>query len=355
MGLLVFNCKQGDSMLLHPDGGCVWSEIPLLIDTGPRSFTGFTATLNNFSEIDLLLTHSHDDHIGGIANISINIRTLYLPAYFPEIVKIASFFVQKFPQNKNAAALHILSKLHVKDIELLYENGNFGCCNHVQILNPPIDARIALNYEIQLNDEVLRRVDDFSLEIFGVGPNQINETRAFPDSEFTLPPNYNGRNFIYIFLDLMRSYFRRSRNAEDSFNKVIAYDANKISVVFKYENASQLDILFTGDADKSVFNRLIKDGSLPTSEILKVPHHGSRHNLSPKILKVIAPQIALVSHDNGKFGRAVDPHPNLQTIQWLNHSCRIHNVYYTNDVWKQGSILAGRHTGPINNYQIQFI
>ena len=353
MGLIIFNCGQGDSMLLHPYGRCLWSEIPLLIDAGPVGFTGFTPTLNRFSEIDLLLTHSHDDHIGGVGNIGTHVRTLYLPAYLPEIIKIAKFFSRRFPQNQNAAALNILNNLGVGNIEILYEEGPFGGCQHVEIFNPPLDPRIALNFEIPLNEDVIRRVDAFSQEIFEVSPNTINEVRAFENSEFNIPTEYDGRNFIYMFLDLMRSYFQRENDADSAFNNVVAYDANNISVVFKYENINQLEVLFTGDAGKTVFSRLIRQGSLPTSEVLKVPHHGSKHNLSAKILNVIAPRIALVSHDNGKFGNAVDTHPDTQTIQWLNSCCGTQNVYYTNNVVKNGDVVASAHQGIIQNYQIE--
>lgn len=349
MALIMFNCGQGDSMLLHPGGRCYWSETPLLIDAGP---VNFTPSLNGFNEIDLLLTHSHDDHIGGVANINCSVRTLYIPAYFPEILKIAKFLARRIPPNQNADALNTVGNHNFRDVKILYEGGRFGNCKHTEVFNPPLDPRDALNYEIEINDEVREGVDSFSQEILGVEPVAINETRAFERAELNTPETYEGLNFIYIFLDFMRSHFQAERDVNTAFNNVVKYDANKISVVFKYENMRQLDILFTGDADKSVFNRLIKQGNLPTSEVLKVPHHGSKHNLSDKILIKIAPQIALVSHENGLFGAATDAHPNVETIQWLENFCGRQNVYYTNDVVKNENVVALRHLGPIHSHPI---
>lgn len=351
MGLTMFNCGQGDSMLLHPGGRCYWSEIPLLIDAGPANFT---PPLNGFNEIDLLLTHSHADHIGGVANINVPIRQLYLPAYFPEIIKIAKFVSKLFPLNQNASALKAISAQNWRT-QILYEGCQFGNCRHVEVFNPPLDPALALNFEIPINEEVVERVNIFAQEILRVHPNQILETNISENTILNTPDRYEGLNFIYIFLDLMRTYWEESRDAETAFDNVVKYDANKISVVFKFEMEHQLNVLFTGDADKLVFNRLIKQGHYLEAEILKVPHHGSRYNLSPKILQAIAPKIALISHKNGKFGKAKDPHPNIQTILWLINVCGIANVYYTNDVLKHPLTVAGGYKGVIPNYQVEIL
>lgn len=336
-------------MLLHPSGGCYWSEIPLLIDAGP---IGFTPVLNGFNEIDLLLTHSHDDHIGGVSNINVPVRQLYIPAYFPEIVKIAKFVSKIFPMNQKASALNNIGAQYC-NIQLLYEGCQFGDCQHVEIFNPPLDPALALNFEIPLNEVVVERANTFAQEILRAHPNEIFETSAFEGAVLNTPDRYEGRNFTYIFLDLMRTYWLEERDAGIAFDNVVKYDANKMSVVFRFEMEHQLNALFTGDADKSVFNRLIKQGHYLEAEVLKVPHHGSRYNLSPKILQAIAPKIALVSHDNGKYGKAKDPHPNFQTILWLINACGMPNVYYTNDVFKHPLTVAGGYTGSIPNYQVE--
>jgi hypothetical protein len=32
----VFNVGQGDSILLHPEEDCIFTEVPLLVDCGPK-------------------------------------------------------------------------------------------------------------------------------------------------------------------------------------------------------------------------------------------------------------------------------------------------------------------------------
>lgn len=343
--LTMFNCGQGDSMLLHPSGGCYWSEIPLLIDAGP---VGFLPPLNGFNEVDLLLTHSHDDHIGGALNISAKIRTLFLPAYFPEVVKIAKYFARKSPSNLLANAISRVGSMSFNNIEVLYEGCKFKECAHTEIFNPPLDPRVAMNYEVLLNEQIRGRIDDFSLENLGGSPSEINESQAFEDYDIQYPDGYQGLNFIYIFLYLMQSYSVRIQDINEAFNTVIKYDANKISVVFKYENRF-LDVLFTGDADKSVFNRLIKKGSILNSEILKVPHHGSKYNLTAKILASINPSVALVSH-GGKHG-----HPHTNVIQMLQSKCGVSKVYFTNHVIKGQNTIVGSYAGTIPNYPVTIV
>ena len=68
-----------------------------------------------------------------------------------------------------------------------------------------------------------------------------------------------------------------------------------------------------------------------------MPHHGSRANISSKILDAIDPQVAIISHDNGLFGSATDPHPNVETLlQLFNRKIKI---LLTNDVKKPDFIM----------------
>jgi competence protein ComEC len=75
----------------------------------------------------------------------------------------------------------------------------------------------------------------------------------------------------------------------------------------------QASFLLTGDAEAVALERLVKDGWLLQSMVLKVPHHGSNEALSDSLLDSIQPAVAVVSvgSDNG-FG-----HPAVDTLQAL--------------------------------------
>ncbi|MHB1678813.1 MAG: ComEC/Rec2 family competence protein, partial [Sulfuriferula sp.] len=141
-------------------------------------------------------------------------------------------------------------------------------------------------------------------------------------------------------------------------SRFLEYDANKISLVFSYRSdyheSNKETYLLTGDADKSVFNRLIKTKpQILKADVLKVPHHGSKHNLNKKIVKHVSPKIAIISHGNGKFGKATDPHPNREVIKILTN-CGV-ATYYTNDVIKKGGTICLGYKGKINGTNVSII
>jgi competence protein ComEC len=53
-------------------------------------------------------------------------------------------------------------------------------------------------------------------------------------------------------------------------------------------------VLFTGDIEQEAEERLAETGAL-ASEILKVPHHGSKGSLSERFLHAVDPQLGVVS------------------------------------------------------------
>ncbi|RJQ19862.1 MAG: DNA internalization-related competence protein ComEC/Rec2 [Nitrospiraceae bacterium] len=83
---------------------------------------------------------------------------------------------------------------------------------------------------------------------------------------------------------------------------------NSESLVMKivYGGAS---VLFTGDIEEEAEWDMLNLGQWLKSDIIKVPHHGSRTSSSPDFLKTVKPRIAIVSAgQNNSFG-----HPHTET------------------------------------------
>ena len=75
----IYNCGQGDCFEITP---CFLPK-PLFIDLGKSSFS-----LPIKADIDVLITHSHNDHVlGKLKNIN-NISRIFVPAYYPEFLRI---------------------------------------------------------------------------------------------------------------------------------------------------------------------------------------------------------------------------------------------------------------------------
>lgn len=94
------------------------------------------------------------------------------------------------------------------------------------------------------------------------------------------------------------------------YSPVFAEDSelNNMSIVFRlvYGNRS---FLFTGDAEKEVEEELLNDGVILQSDVIKMPHHGSKTSSTEDFVTAVSPQYAIVScGDGGKN------HPNEDIV-----------------------------------------
>ena len=83
-----------------------------------------------------------------------------------------------------------------------------------------------------------------------------------------------------------------------SSTNLLDTDKNDDSLVMKI-TCGEVDILFTGDIGKNAESRLIASGQDLRSEILKVPHHGSRTSSSAPFLDAVQPRYAIFSLGQG--------------------------------------------------------
>lgn len=96
-------------------------------------------------------------------------------------------------------------------------------------------------------------------------------------------------------------------------------------------------ILLTGDTSKSVLKRLMNEKKDIGADYLKIPHHGSKNNLNQSLIRYIHPEYAIISHDNRVFGKAKDPHPNIEVLKRLNNENV--SMLSTNDVLKNEKVI----------------
>jgi competence protein ComEC len=72
------------------------------------------------------------------------------------------------------------------------------------------------------------------------------------------------------------------------------FDTNNASLVLRLSYGG-IDLLFTGDIEAEGEHALLSANSTLASEILKVPHHGSRTSSSKAFVQAAAPQVAVAS------------------------------------------------------------
>jgi hypothetical protein len=213
------------------------------------------------------------------------------------------------------------------------------------MLNPPLDINSifgyhATKYNKNFEDSLLSR--NFSIIENWFEDKDINRKLRILVDKNPYYEDYNINNNRIKFIVKFLSYLKKDIEAfinnpiKNNFLRIynkLKLKANDCSIVSEFiDENNKVDALFTGDSGKKVFNRLIKEKKLNCSNILKVPHHGSKENINKKIMSKINPNIAIVSHNNGIFGTQKDPHPSKEVIDLLRE--KPIETLYTNDVIK---------------------
>jgi hypothetical protein len=236
-------------------------------------------------------------------------------------------------------------------------------CRHTKILNPPKPVSDHFSPSIVNSNVSITAILD-ELEAIGVELSNKEEIVDYqspllrqnlaPDNEENYPEySQQAKQFVHSFFRQLLEYI--SSSSKPTYNYRIAKQlnltANQASIVFRLEHPEG-DWLFTGDADKKVFRRLIKENCNISAKYFKVPHHGSRRSLSTHIIGKICPEIGIVSHNNRVFGPSKDGHPHHEIIDLLEEHCR--KTYYTNDVIKGKVKFADATSGSVENGLILF-
>ena len=98
---------------------------------------------------------------------------------------------------------------------------------------------------------------------------------------------------------------------------------NQSSMIILFQPQENKKYLFMGDAGRDAFNHILTPHKSLIEKIqwLKVPHHGSKHNLDSGMIKWIKPKVAYISANSN------DEYANRCTIKALK--CSGCNVYST--------------------------
>ena len=379
--LQVLNVGQGDSMILRPGRFCAFEKEALMIDLGPGGYD-ITKHIGDGEDIQIVLSHHDADHFGGFkffAGRMDRIRRIIVPLHQNEITLIAKSILNlKGMRGARDCGEFIRlleeivgNQLLLKDccerpsgqpvLSFAYDGKRL--CGHIACLNPPI---------LPGTYDWLREMDAGGLsgileELFEPAFAEIMEqyaavSRSGRDRRYVDSPEIeriflNGRlsdedigprndiqrskaNFVFGFimenLRLLREFNsapvrRNLRKVCQSYGRC----AHDVCAVLRAEYPEGT-FLFTGDASKKVFYRLMGEGRDLRADYLKIPHHGSKENLDEGILRAIRPGTAIISHRNGCFGRAKDPHPNRGVLALLQ---KYHvRILLTNDVFKDGAV-----------------
>lgn len=88
---------------------------------------------------------------------------------------------------------------------------------------------------------------------------------------------------------------------------------NESAIVARFTDG-KVSALFTGDIGKETEAQLVRQGGIKT-DILKVPHHGSKFSSTEAFLRAVRPKIAIIEVGKNSYG-----HPTKEVLERLRRA-----------------------------------
>ncbi len=376
--LKVLNVGQGDSMILTPPYGCQFDGETLFIDLGPGQ-VDVTEYLGNTESVRIFITHHDSDHLNGLRYFYDKwkcIKEIIVPFYQNEITLIANciLHLKGIREARDCGEfINLLEEILANQVyikSLLYKKGtglqlSFAyegkrVCDHITCLNPPITIAIFNWLNEASIDELVEIItgvfdSDFarSMEIYirakAKGAYYVDSQEILDitltdylddniDNQSIPDINQLKGSYVIDFIMHNLALFKMfnsdpKRDTLRAIYESFAFCSHDVCTVLRVQYMNKT-FLLTGDASTKVFDRLIQKGEDITADYLKLPHHGSKHNITQNILEEIHPEFAIISHNNRSFGSSSDNHPNIEVLSLLSKLGI--KIMLTNDVRKHG-------------------
>lgn len=119
----------------------------------------------------------------------------------------------------------------------------------------------------------------------------------------------NGTNIVYITRDTEFTAGAIRLSVYESSERGSRAESGIMSTV----SIGDYDMLVTGDVEKVVERELVSLHDLTDTELLIVPHHGSKYSTSDELLSELRPETAVISTGYNRYG-----HPTKETLDKLN-------------------------------------
>jgi hypothetical protein len=130
-----------------------------------------------------------------------------------------------------------------------------------------------------------------------------------------------------FFGQLMCNFADKERNVKQKKIKLPRFNVgrNELSIIFKIQHGSNC-LLFTGDANMKIFDKLISNRVDLKAQFIKVAHHGSKKSSSPEIWRSLLPHRGIVF--SGISAGAKNKHPHRTTITHMRRATTSKHTHY---------------------------
>lgn len=310
----MLDVKAADAFLIHAfiENGTGELEYVVLVDAGNEG--DGTKILNHLNTyytkkyVDLAIcTHCDSDHYGGFKELIAE-----------HIKPTSSFEIKQFWVHDPYKHVNVDDVKYIRKAKTLRTRLNeaYAFNDGSSLLDLLDNAKIK-------REEPFEGKNYLPLNIYVLGPSEKYYESLIP--EFRVDLDFKDEQQDDAYVGLNKYYY----NTEDEFfNKTLenANDdpskVNQSSVIFAMGVDTKI-FLFTGDAGREALMRVIsidKEGVLKNVTWMKIPHHGSKHNLNNAIISHFQPSISYISTEKyGKFA-------NVCTVNALK---KVGSVYST--------------------------
>lgn len=271
MKFTALKALRGDAFVIN------WKDNVILIDGGMRNTYGqIKKAITGKNLRSVFVTHVDYDHLGGIIGLAFDEDT--------EILDVD--FYMNHP-----------------DLITSYD-GSKVAFKHGETLRQTLKKRGKECLPILDGDSLV--IDDLSIEV--LSPNEYACTE--------LHDNWDASRVIE---DGQMRYLDRQKNNGDIIN------CSSLVLTVEYQNKK---ILFLGDTHAEVMEKVLSDKNkinkkLSKFDLVKLSHHGSKHNTTSNLLSLIDCHNYYIS-TNG----AVYDHPNSEVIKILSNRAVEMNCFY---------------------------
>lgn len=102
---------------------------------------------------------------------------------------------------------------------------------------------------------------------------------------------------------------------------------NKGSLVLYFAPTPKFKVLLAGDASETSLGMVVKSNKDIVNCVLKVPHHGSKHNLNSALIDELRPSASIISAAGTK------EHPHAAVVRYLSRYGNVYSTHKSGDLW----------------------
>lgn len=300
MEIQFLQAEYGDAIIIKTKAGD--KPYTIVVDGGPESTAEeISRQLQVLEHIDLMaLTHFDEDHIMGLIK--------YVELYKRAVLPVDEFWC-------NCAQKIDLSG-EVEIAEARYE--------HANTLAGFLREQKKKNSEFRWTEDITS-----SLETYSKGDLQIDVLSPTEDVLKVLREGYDEYFAKHPWIDSESTstdiaLVGKNPDASQSIEKLAEKDTsrtvnlwNKASVAFLLQ-AEGKKILMLGDADADIvadsLEKLTGKGNVIDIDLVKLSHHGSKHNISKRLLSLIRCKDYAISTNGGAINFC---HPDRKTLSLI--------------------------------------